>query len=57
MEEKEIKMLLIQRRMEAKLKIEKLRYLSGNSELNLDNEIDELLDLIATIDKALEKLK
>jgi hypothetical protein len=57
MEEKEIKMLLLQRRMEAKLEIEKFRYLSQNSKLNFDNKINELLDLIATIDKALEKLK
>ncbi|GAB6011488.1 hypothetical protein [Viscerimonas tarda] len=56
MENKEIKMLLLHKRMEAKGKIEKFNYLTENTRLSFKNEIDKLLDLINEIDKALEKL-
>ncbi|WP_163319852.1 hypothetical protein [Dysgonomonas sp. 520] len=57
MDKKETKQFLLHRRMELKAKIERLRYLSENSKLNLENEINKLLDAINTIDKALEKLE
>lgn len=56
MEKKELKQLLITKRMQAKAEIEKYNYLSQHSKVSYQNKIDELLDLITTIDKALKEL-
>ena len=57
MEDKELKITLIAKRMEAKATIEKLRYLTENTDINFNKEIDKLLDRILIIDKLLDKLK
>ena len=57
MEKQELKKLLLHKRMEAKAEIEQLKFLSEYTNGNYENRINEKLDLIIEIDKALKELE
>jgi len=57
MDKRETLSRLIEMRMKAKAEIEKFRFLSTYTKVSYDNRINELLDLINSIDKAIEELR
>ena len=57
MEKQELKRMLIHKRMEAKAEIEQLSFLSKYTKGNYESRINEKLDLILEIDKALKELE
>lgn len=57
MDNQDVRKHLLLKRMEAKAEIEKYRFLEEFTKGSYQKRVDELLDLIKTIDKALKELE